>query len=179
MRRRGLAGWLAPFLGAFALCGAAAAASAGSGTNVPDAVTRKSGLRLAPMSRPSQLYAANCQGCHGERGVSVPEIPPLAGRIGYFVRVPAGRDYLLQVPNVALNPSSDEAIAEMMNWVLITFSSAQMPADFQPYTAQEVGRLRRARIDVRARRRQIVDQLVALHEIPSADVLAISPSSAY
>ncbi len=154
------------------LCCTAAPPPADPDTNVPDAVTRKSGLRLAPMSRPSQLYAANCQGCHGETGVSVPEIPPLAGRIGYFVRIPAGRDYLLQVPNVALNPNSDQAIAEMMNWVLVTFSRAQMPEDFRPYSAEEVGRLRRERIDVKARRRQIVDELVAQHAIPSADWLA-------
>ena len=154
------------------LCCTAAPAPADTGTNVPDAVTRKSGLRLTPMSRPSQLYAANCQGCHGETGVSVAEIPPLAGRIGYFVRVPAGRAYLMQVPNVALNPNSDRAIAEMMNWVLTTFSRAQLPEDFRPYSAEEVGRLRRERIDVKARRGQIVEELVAEHEIPSADWLA-------
>jgi mono/diheme cytochrome c family protein len=153
--------------------------SADTVSNVPDAVTRKTGLRVSAMSRPAQLYAANCQGCHGEAGVSVAEIPALAGRIGYFARTPAGRSYLLQVPNVALNPNSDEALAEMMNWVLATFSRAQLPDDFQPYTAAEVGRLRGERIDVRARRRQIVDQLVALHQVPSADVLAISPSSLY
>jgi hypothetical protein len=158
---------------------AAASTSADVGTNVPDAITRKSGLRLSPMSRPSKLYAANCQGCHGERGVSVPEIPRLAGRVGYFVRIPAGREYLLQVPNVALNPNSDAAVAEIMNWVLMTFSLSQLPADFRPYTAEEVGRLRRVRIDVGARRRQVIQQLVALHEVPSADVLANPPGSLY
>ncbi len=179
MRGRGLTARLIHGSCALVLYCAAGSTWADGGTNVPDAVTRQSGLRVTPMSRPSQLYAANCQGCHGERGVSVPEIPPLAGRIGYFVRIPAGRDYLLQVPNVALNPNSDAAIAEIMNWALTTFSRAQLPADFQPYTAEEVGRLRRTRIDVAARRRQVIEQLVALHEIPSPDVLATSSASRY
>ena len=161
------------------LCCAVGAAPADPASNVPDAVTRRSGLQLTPMSRPSQLYATNCQGCHGEAGVSVAEIPTLAGRIGYFVRIPAGRDYLLQVPNVALNPNSDQAIAELMNWVLKRFSPAQLPADFRPYTAEEVGQARRQRIDVKARRREIVEQLAAQQQIPSADALAMAPSSLY
>lgn len=162
-----------------ALCLPVVASPAIGATNVPDAVTRKSGLQLSPMSRASRLYAANCQGCHGEHGVSVPEIPRLAGRVGYFARVPAGRDYLLQVPNVALNPNSDEVIAELMNWMLMSFSREQLPSDFRLYTADEVGRVRRVRIDIAARRRQIVAQLVAGRELPSPDVLANSLSSSY
>ena len=107
-------------------------------TNVPDAITRTTGLKLEPMPRAARTYATNCQGCHGAEGVSVTEIPSLAGRIGYFARIPEGRRYLVQVPNVALNPSSDEDIAEMMNWLLDTYSRAQLPNDFQPYTAQEL-----------------------------------------
>ena len=129
------------------------------------------------MSRPAQTYARNCQGCHGEAGVSVPEIPTLAGRVGYFARLPEGRSYLVQVPNVALNPSSDEAIAAMMNWMLLAFSRDQLPEDFQPYTTEEVGQLRTQRIDATARRAQVVDRLVAADQIPSADVLlAQAPS---
>jgi len=148
-------------------------------TNVPDVIARKTGLQLHPMPRAAQLYAANCQGCHGHAGVSVSEIPPLAGRIGYFVRIAAGRSYLVQVPNVAMNPASDGDIAEMLNWALNTFSREQLPADFQPYTAEEVGRFRKERIDVRARRRLLVEQLVAARQVPSADVLAIPQSSLY
>jgi len=148
-------------------------------TNVPDAITRQSGLRLEPMPRAAQLYAANCQGCHGHRGVSVSEIPTLAGRIGYFARIPEGRRYLVQVPNVAMNPSSDAEIAEMLNWVLRTYSRAQLPADFQPYTAEEVAGLRPERIDVPATRRSVIERLVASKQVPAADVLAIPQSTLY
>jgi mono/diheme cytochrome c family protein len=148
-------------------------------SNVPDAVTRSTGLHLEPMSRAAQTYAKNCQGCHGEKGVSVTEIPSLAGRIGYFARTPEGRQYLLQVPNVALNPSSDEDIARMMNWLLDTYSRAQLPHDFEPYSTEEVSRLRKVRIDAPATRRRIIEQLVLQKQVPSADALAIPHSSLY
>ncbi|MGA2398117.1 MAG: hypothetical protein ABSG30_08685 [Steroidobacteraceae bacterium] len=149
------------------------------GTNVPDAVTRKTGLRVEPMARPARIYAENCEGCHGWAGVSVTEIPTLAGRIGYFARIPEGRRYLMQVPNVALNPSSDEDIAAMMNWLLATYSRKQLPADFVPYTAQEVAELRTARIDVAAARRRVVAALVAANQLPSPDALTIPHASLY
>jgi len=148
-------------------------------TNVPDALTRKTGLRLEPMPHAAQTYARNCQGCHGSEGVSVTEIPRLADRVGYFARIPEGRRYLVQVPNVALNPSSDEDIAEMMNWLLDRFGRAQLPDDFQPYSAEEVALLRQARIDVAADRRRVVAQLVARKLLPSPDLLAIPSSSLY
>ena len=148
-------------------------------TNVPDAVTRKTGLRVEPMTRPARVYAENCEGCHGWAGVSVTEIPTLKGRVGYFARIPEGRRYLMQVPNVALNPSSDEDIAAMMNWLLVTFSREQLPADFVPYTAQEVAALRTARIDVAADRRRVVAALVAAKELPSPDALSNPHASLY
>jgi mono/diheme cytochrome c family protein len=148
-------------------------------SNVPDAVTRKTGLRVAPMARPARIYAENCEGCHGWAGVSVTEIPTLKGRIGYFARIPAGRRYLMQVPNVALNPSSDEDIAAMMNWLLDTYSRHELPADFVPYSAAEVAQLRKARIDVAADRRRVIAALVAANELPSPDVLSIPHASLY
>jgi mono/diheme cytochrome c family protein len=147
--------------------------AAAPGSNVPDAVTRRSGLTLAPMPRTAQLYATNCQGCHGEVGRSAAEIPTLAGRVGYFTRIPEGRRYLVQVPNVALNANSDADIAAVLNWVLATYSRAQLPPDFKPYTASEVGELRQARIDVAATRRGVIDALLAAGQIPSADALAL------
>jgi mono/diheme cytochrome c family protein len=147
--------------------------------NVPDAVTRKTGLHVEPMARPARIYAENCEGCHGWAGISVTEIPRLKGRVGYFARIPEGRRYLMQVPNVALNPSSDEDIAAMMNWLLATYSRDELPADFAPYTAAEVAQLRKARIDVAADRRRVIAALVAANQLPSPDVLSIPHASLY
>jgi len=164
---------------ALSLPGYAPAQSALAVSNVPDVITRRSGLRVAPMSRAAQIYAGNCQGCHGDLGSSAREIPPLAGRVGYFARLPAGRRYLVQVPNVALNASSDEDIAAVLNWVLMTYSRAQLPADFTPYTAAEVSQLRRARIDVVAERARVVRELVSARQIPSAEALALPQIALY
>ena len=148
-------------------------------SEVPDVLARQSGLRLAPMSRAARTYASNCQGCHGDRGRSATEIPVLAGRVGYFARIPAGRRYLVQVPNVALNPSSDQDLAEVLNWMLRTYSPAQLPRDFVPYTAAEVAALRAERIDAVARRAHIVDELLAAGQIPSSAALALPPAALY
>jgi mono/diheme cytochrome c family protein len=155
------------------------AAPVAATTNVPDVITRQSGLRLQPMVHAAVVYAQNCQGCHGAAGVSVTEIPALAGRVGYFARSPEGRRYLVQVPNVALNPSSDADIAELLNWLLTSYSRAQMPDEFTPFTAAEVAIWRKERIDVAATRRRVVDQLVALGQVPSRDVLLIPTSVLY
>jgi mono/diheme cytochrome c family protein len=155
------------------------AAQSATASNVPDVLTRQSGLRLTAMSHSARVYAENCQGCHGPQGVSVTEIPTLAGRIGYFARSSEGRSYLIQVPNVALNPSSDEEIAGLMNWLLYTYSRRQLPDDFKPYSAAEVGLLRRQRVDIAAQRRRVVDQLNATGQLPSPAALAISRSELY
>jgi hypothetical protein len=148
-------------------------------SNVPDVLTRQSGLRLTPMSHTARVYAENCQGCHGPQGISVTEIPTLAGRVGYFARSSEGRSYLIQVPNVALNPNSDEEIAGLMNWLLYTYSRPQMPDDFKPYSAAEVGLLRKQRVDIAAERRRVVDQLIAAGQLPSPAALAIPRSVLY
>jgi hypothetical protein len=37
---------------------------------------------------------------------------------------------------------SNEALAELPNWMLWRFDLKDIPADFRPYTAEEVGQLR-------------------------------------
>jgi hypothetical protein len=54
-----------------------------------------------------------------------------------------------------------------------------LPRDFQPYSAEEVSRLRKARIDVAAERRRVIDALIAARQVPSGEVLAIPYASLY
>jgi hypothetical protein len=58
--------------------------------------------------------------------------------------VPGGREYLVQVPGAAQSELTDERLAEVLNWILRSFSAAELPPDFIPYTAPEVARLRRS-----------------------------------
>ncbi|WPN32335.1 hypothetical protein QMK54_11590 [Pseudomonas sp. P5_109] len=66
----------------------------------------------------------------------------MRNRMGSFLSVPGGREYLVQVPGTAQTALPDSDLARLLNWMLGSFSAAQIPADFQPYTAAEVGTLR-------------------------------------
>ena len=92
-------------------------------------------------------------------------------RIGYFARIPEGRAYLVQVPNVAMSAIRDEDLAQMLNWLLTTYSAAQLPQDFTPYTGAEVGELRKERIIPWVRRKELIKALLAAGQIPSATAL--------
>jgi mono/diheme cytochrome c family protein len=108
-----------------------------------DPLARERGTRVIRIVGEAQDYARNCQGCHGHKGVSVPEVPALKDRVGYFVHTEEGRRYIVQVPGVATNVLDDKRLAAVLNWILRTYSSKQLPASFKPYTAQEVGELRK------------------------------------
>jgi hypothetical protein len=110
-------------------------------------------------------YMLACQGCHLEDGRGFPQrgVPSLNGFVGNFLKVPGGREFLVQVPGAAQSELSDERLAEVLNWMLRKFSPAQLPAEFVPYTAAEVGRLRTAPLaevaPVRARLLQRLDSV--------------------
>jgi mono/diheme cytochrome c family protein len=151
--------------GAAALAGIAALAVAASASaaDVPASIRH--------LSRPAAQYASNCAGCHGPSGRSVSEIPTLVDRVGYFARIPAGRAYLAEVPNVAMSALGDADLAAMLSWLLRTYSAAQLPSDFRDYTAAEVAGYRQQRIIPWERRQELVRQLLAAGAIPSADAL--------
>ncbi len=91
---------------------------------------------------PQFNYILHCQGCHLADGQATPgKIPPLVGA-GKFLAVEGGREFLVRVPGVSLSIIPDDALAELMNWMLYRFSAEDMPAEFEPYTAEEVGRYR-------------------------------------
>jgi mono/diheme cytochrome c family protein len=90
-----------------------------------------------------QHWALNCQGCHRPDGTgSAGTTPSLAGTVARFLSVPGGREYLGRVPGVATSPLSSADLSEVMNWILWRFDKEHLPANFQPYTADEIGRLR-------------------------------------
>jgi len=63
---------------------------------------------------------------------------------------------------VAQAPLDDEATAAVLNWMLPHFSRDELPAGFSPYTAAEVGRLRRnplTDVDVERVRRELLDAI--------------------
>jgi hypothetical protein len=109
-------------------------------------------------SGPALDYAVTCQGCHRADGTGTPgTVPALAGSVGRFLRVPGGREFLAQVPGVAQAPLDDAALAAVLNWILDRFGPPDVPPGFAPYTAEEVGRLRRRPlVDVERVRQELV-----------------------
>ena len=91
---------------------------------------------------PTFNYMLHCQGCHLVNGGETPgKIPPLVGA-GRFLSVAGGREFLVQVPGVSLSTIDDAELAELLNWLLYRFSPEDLPAHFEPYTTEEVARLR-------------------------------------
>ena len=96
----------------------------------------------ASAATPGFNYTLHCQGCHLVDGRETPgKIPPLIGA-GRFLAVEGGREFLVQVPGVSLSAIGDAELAELVNWMLYRFSPGDLPADFEPYTAEEVARYR-------------------------------------
>ena len=98
-----------------------------------------------------QNWTLNCQGCHRLDGTgSATTSPSLAGTVAKFLWVPGGREYLGRVPGVATSPLSNADLAELMNWMLWRFDKEHLPANFQPFTAAELGQLRSAPLRLEA-----------------------------
>jgi hypothetical protein len=79
---------------------------------------------------------------------------------GYFLHSREGREFLIRVPGVSTASLPDDEIAELINWLLTTYSTAQLPQDFTPFTEAEVARLRaNPEGDPEATRRIILNQI--------------------
>lgn len=94
-------------------------------------------------------YVLQCAGCHrvDGRGSNPHGIPDFRQSVGAFVHVPEGREYLIRVPGAAHSQLSNAELADVLNWLLHTFSPQQLPENFLPYTEAEVARARPHRYD--------------------------------
>ncbi len=89
-------------------------------------------------------YMAHCEGCHRADGLGFEgAVPSAAGEMASFLATQEGREYLVRVPGSAQALLDDEAVARVLNWMLRRFDADNIPADFRPYDADEVARLRR------------------------------------
>lgn len=119
---------------------------------------------LAAAGTTEEDYLLHCVGCHRDdgSGSAANRVPDLRGSVGHFPRLAVGRAYLVQVAGVAQSTLPDSAVAALLNWLLPTFSAAELPADFAPYTAAEVARLRSSRPgDLDRLRQQVAAELAA------------------
>lgn len=107
-------------------------------------------------------YLLHCSGCHQPDGSGSPDsgIPDMRGSIGHYLRLPEGRAYLVQVPGTVQSSLSDRDTTTLLNWMVSTLGGKEVPADFSPYTRDEVTRLRgNPPDDVSTARTQVVTRL--------------------
>lgn len=143
---------LAPAIALFvASLGAASAAATAAGSAMPG-VSNPARARID--------YILKCQGCHQpDGGGNMANTPPLKGEVARFLHVEGGREFLARVPGVATVDLDDQRLAEVLNWTLYRFDAGHVPADFRPYTAAEMARLRRA--PLRLERADVREKLVS------------------
>ncbi len=130
---------------------------AGGAAHANDALTG-----VADAQRARTNYMLNCQGCHGPTGAGMTDgtVPNMAGFVGRFLQVPGGREFLVQVPGSANAALDDAALAEVLNWILVTMSPDELPAGFLPYSADEVGALRTSPLtEILHHRAELVDAM--------------------
>ncbi len=113
--------------------------------------------------RPEILYMLHCRGCHLPDGAGSPgSVPDMRDQLGRFLRVPGGREYLVQVPGSASAPLDDAELAALLNWMIVRFGPAEVARDFRRYTGPEVARHRATPLtDVDALRARLVRRIEA------------------
>jgi len=121
------------------------------------ALTAQAGARLD--------YTLNCMGCHRAGGEGAPpDVPRLRDRVGYYLEIPGGREYLVQVPGARQAPLDDAELAAVLNFILDEFAGGSMPAGANHYAAEEVAALRAsAPTDIDAVRRRLEAELERRH----------------
>lgn len=108
-----------------------------------------------------EAWTLNCMGCHTSdaHGISG-KVPPLAGELGHFVRLADGREFVMRVPGASNSSLTDAELANVLNWLIDTRNADTRPADFRPFTAQEVAARRRpALTDVAKHRAALIESL--------------------
>lgn len=111
-------------------------------------------------------YQMFCQGCHTPDGSGVNAVPPLKGMMGVFLRSQRGREFMVQVPGSATSKLDDTQLAEVLNWCIENFSASSLiNGDYLPYTAEEVGRLRRSPLqEIDNTRAEVLAEIARLPE---------------
>lgn len=88
-------------------------------------------------------YQMSCQGCHTPDGSGSRHVPAMKDHVGRFLNTQLGREYLVRVPGSATSALSDEQLAAVLNWILVSFSGESLPVMYEPFAPAEVERLRK------------------------------------
>jgi mono/diheme cytochrome c family protein len=146
-------------------------------------VLRADAPSLSPVTGARGLYVLHCAGCHGldGQGAYSARVPDLR-RMGHFLRLPGGRDFLTRVPGVLGSGLDDAQVAQVLNWMLDGMARATRPADTPLFTALEIDQARASPLaDVMAQRRRLValadEHQLALEAPAPSSVAPIAPAA--
>ena len=100
-------------------------------------------VSAAVSADPRANFILHCGGCHLPDAAGVPpSVPSLRNTLGLIVATPEGRDYIVRVPGASQTPLTDDELAAVMNWVLLTYNQDTLPANFKLLSGREVGKSR-------------------------------------
>lgn len=119
---------------------------------------------VATTTTPRANFVLHCAGCHGVDGAgsTIGQVPDLR-KLGAFLRLDGGREFVIKVPGVMGSGLNDQQVAEVANWVLATLAKASLPEAHRPFEAAEVTRARAQPLtDVAAERQRLMQQARAL-----------------
>jgi hypothetical protein len=116
-------------------------------------------LASAQALEPSMNYTLQCMGCHTPDGSEVPDrVPAIRATLLAFAGMPAGRQFLVQVPGAAQSTLSNAELAELLNWMIENLSIDT--GRFTRFTEEEVaGYRKQVIVDVRATRKRLLSAM--------------------
>ena len=124
-------------------------------------VLRPNAPAIAPLQGGARsLYVLHCAGCHGmdASGSALGRVPDMR-RVGDFLQLPGGREFIVKVPGVMGSGLDDAQVAAVTNWVLATLAAPSQPPDHRPYDAGEIQQARASPLlDVAAERQRLVSE---------------------
>ena len=125
----------------------------------------------AALASAAQNYMLYCMGCHGPRAEGVPgKVPPLAHALVLYMRIPAGRNYVLRVPGAANSVLSDAELAAVLNWLAQTFDANELSTAVPLFSPSEVTGSRHTPLpSVLAARSEVIRALAATGPAPATD----------
>lgn len=122
--------------------GAGPAVSAGMATAAQ--VQHRQNAESTPITTSVRsLFVVHCAGCHGmdASGSASASVPDMR-RLGNFLRLAGGREFVIKVPGVMGSGLTDQQVADVTNWLLATLAKDSVPEGHVAYDAAEVQRAR-------------------------------------
>jgi mono/diheme cytochrome c family protein len=125
-------------------------------------VLRPNAPAIAPLQGGARsIYVLHCAGCHGmdASGSTLGGVPDMR-RVGDFLRLAGGREFIIKVPGVMGTGLDDAQVAAVSNWLLANLAKDSVPPGHQPYVAAEVAQARAQPLtDVVGERRRLIDEV--------------------